>query len=646
MGGYGLNREDVIKAFGLKEFQKGLAYYSDGSVLMAVEENGIVRGKVQGSMDRPYDVKIDLNDLLDSTCTCPVEDMCKHCAALAIAYADGKVTGLSEIESRVDGLSEKEAKSLLVRAAMQSAAVARDVLKGPKVCTWLGSRLGTVSNAFDGCRDVEDLSEGCDKLHDLIEGSRGSDTGPDNVLQLSFAIASEALDALDEVQEDPYEDLRELILGDMELFGEAIDKLADDGLDDAFEEAMALFGRDWEGIGLENMPLYFSSRFGADRVIDRFQEEVRKNGRASRRIKEIGIRRLSYQAHMAANDTEGAVQILLGDGASEDDRVLAATTLVLQEEWGKARDILEPGEWTSRKRERTHMLLSIYFHQGPAIEPPPARDIMGLIRNADGRIDDRMREMVLNVLRRTGDDDTIGTMVARSDLPVMTKTWLLARLGRWDEFEREVRGVRSLGHSDLWKLAEIVVARKDICTVLVLRALACKGQFIPQEGLALVKIAFQNMGREDLRSLEGVDLIGLRIDVLVAQELAPRFPEDSLRLLKERAADMDPQRLADLMFLLQDRRSSYDLGMTWLRRKLTVSPRYDRIRAALLAMRCLLSDDEWQKLNDSLCSEFPGRAALKGALTDIEIMKQPAINTVPAVWNRSRIMNDRNNLHD
>ena len=43
-------QEDVIKAFGLKEFQKGLAYYSDGSVLMAVEENGIIRGQ-GASMD-------------------------------------------------------------------------------------------------------------------------------------------------------------------------------------------------------------------------------------------------------------------------------------------------------------------------------------------------------------------------------------------------------------------------------------------------------------------------------------------------------------------------------------------------------------------------------------------------------------------
>ena len=104
MGGRGLSREDVIKAFGLKEFQKGLAYCSDGNVLMAVEENGVIRGKVQGSMDRPYDVKVDIDDLQESDCSCPVGEMCKHCAALAIAYADGKGSSVNDIERRVDDL--------------------------------------------------------------------------------------------------------------------------------------------------------------------------------------------------------------------------------------------------------------------------------------------------------------------------------------------------------------------------------------------------------------------------------------------------------------------------------------------------------------------------------------------------------------
>ena len=106
MGGRGLSRDDVIKAFGVKEFQKGFAYYSDGSILTAISDKKIIHGKVQGSMDRPYDVEVRLDDLWASTCSCPVGEMCKHCAAVAIAYADGKISSADDIERMVFSLSE------------------------------------------------------------------------------------------------------------------------------------------------------------------------------------------------------------------------------------------------------------------------------------------------------------------------------------------------------------------------------------------------------------------------------------------------------------------------------------------------------------------------------------------------------------
>jgi hypothetical protein len=240
--------------------------------------------------------------------------------------------------------------------------------------------------------------------------------------------------------------------------------------------------------------------------------------------------------------------------------------------------------------------------------------------------------MVLDVLLRIEDEDVIGAMVAKSKLSIVTKTWMLAKLGRWDDLEREVREFKALDQSDLWKLAKISTSREDVCTMLVMRALTCKDLLMSQERIGLVKIAFQNLGQDGLKDLEEINLVALRIDLQIAQELAPRFPEGSMRLLKGCVADMDPQRLTDLMFILKDRRSAYDLGETWLKRKLTVSPRYDRIRAVLMAMRCRLNDDDWHRLNDSLSKEFPGRMALKCALADVERMKRPAGNAVPMVW--------------
>ena len=61
-----LSREDVIKAFGVKEFQKGLQYFKEGRIVSAMETEGRIIGIVQGSMDRPHEVMMDLDDLQGS----------------------------------------------------------------------------------------------------------------------------------------------------------------------------------------------------------------------------------------------------------------------------------------------------------------------------------------------------------------------------------------------------------------------------------------------------------------------------------------------------------------------------------------------------------------------------------------------------
>jgi uncharacterized Zn finger protein len=60
MKGRSLTREDVIRAFGAKEFQKGLVYLVEGRVASAIEDGDILRGSVKGTMDRLYDVKFEI----------------------------------------------------------------------------------------------------------------------------------------------------------------------------------------------------------------------------------------------------------------------------------------------------------------------------------------------------------------------------------------------------------------------------------------------------------------------------------------------------------------------------------------------------------------------------------------------------------
>jgi uncharacterized Zn finger protein len=67
--------------------------------------------EVGGSAPEPYSVEVDL-ETLESDCTCPYSDMCKHgAAALYHAANDGEVTDGTTI---IDGL-KKQPKEVLIK---------------------------------------------------------------------------------------------------------------------------------------------------------------------------------------------------------------------------------------------------------------------------------------------------------------------------------------------------------------------------------------------------------------------------------------------------------------------------------------------------------------------------------------------------
>jgi hypothetical protein len=91
-----------------------------------------------------------------------------------------------------------------------------------------------------------------------------------------------------------------------------------------------------------------------------------------------------------------------------------------------------------------------------------------------------------------------------------------------------------------------------------------------------------------------------------------------MRLLQGCIAGMDPQKLVNVMVALEDKGHVVKLGDAWLRWKLTVSPRYDIIKAVLIVMRVLLHDDDWDRIKYGMVRDFPKREALKNALVEAE----------------------------
>lgn len=72
-------------------------------------------GQVIGRFEKPYEVTLNWNDRITSSCSCPVEEMCKHGVALALAFIsdDAENVDLERTRDEIDRLNEEEARQLL-----------------------------------------------------------------------------------------------------------------------------------------------------------------------------------------------------------------------------------------------------------------------------------------------------------------------------------------------------------------------------------------------------------------------------------------------------------------------------------------------------------------------------------------------------
>ncbi len=101
------DKKDIERSFSSTILDRGRQYLRAGKVIDAWYDNcGVLYGKVRGTGSRPYEVEIGFIPRarftkLDSECTCPYGEQCKHAAALAL-YALTHELRTEESEERFD----------------------------------------------------------------------------------------------------------------------------------------------------------------------------------------------------------------------------------------------------------------------------------------------------------------------------------------------------------------------------------------------------------------------------------------------------------------------------------------------------------------------------------------------------------------
>ncbi|MBN1410497.1 MAG: DEAD/DEAH box helicase family protein [Spirochaetales bacterium] len=103
--------KDIIQYVDRLIFERGLNYFQNGQVLDFRKINDVVIASVKGSFEKQYDVHITLSPegkVLDSHCTCPYWDRCKHVAAVLIFLMNGSVQ--NDARAVMNPLREYEGK--------------------------------------------------------------------------------------------------------------------------------------------------------------------------------------------------------------------------------------------------------------------------------------------------------------------------------------------------------------------------------------------------------------------------------------------------------------------------------------------------------------------------------------------------------
>ena len=105
-------KEDLLKEveddFSYQIRERGKNYYNDGNVIMCCKCNNYYYGKVRGTGDEPYNVKIKIEDgEVNYDCDCPYEYPCKHEYALLMAILNQEYQAIElkpEISEKRDNL--------------------------------------------------------------------------------------------------------------------------------------------------------------------------------------------------------------------------------------------------------------------------------------------------------------------------------------------------------------------------------------------------------------------------------------------------------------------------------------------------------------------------------------------------------------
>ncbi len=120
-----ISKESIRTGASAESYKRGVRYVTTGAVLSVRRRGTEILGRVKGSWDTPYRVKIRMahGNIQHASCSCPYDwgGWCKHIVAVLLTCIDApdEVEEAGDIESRLKNLTKEQLIGLVVRMVDQ-----------------------------------------------------------------------------------------------------------------------------------------------------------------------------------------------------------------------------------------------------------------------------------------------------------------------------------------------------------------------------------------------------------------------------------------------------------------------------------------------------------------------------------------------
>ena len=132
-----MNLDILSEVFGQKTMEKGKKYYEEGRVKAVIKANDVLIGAVQGRFEFPYIVEVNLNNLKENHCTCPLGGSCKHVVAVILYYHNEKnnVIELNEFVTLLKSAPHKHLYEVMNYIATENPIIIKQIYDRMKLVT-------------------------------------------------------------------------------------------------------------------------------------------------------------------------------------------------------------------------------------------------------------------------------------------------------------------------------------------------------------------------------------------------------------------------------------------------------------------------------------------------------------------------------